>query len=357
MENKYYKMVNGYKVRNSHFPVGIFIMTFVAFLVTAALQYAIIVLIENMDWSWWLVVIFVLAYWLVISLGFTLFTRWQINRSYEEPLKEIAKATNEVANGDFSVYIPVIHTPEKLDYLDIMIEDFNKMVEELGSIETLKTDFFSNVSHEIKTPIAVIQNSSELLKKTELTKEQEAELNNIFNASRKLSTLITNILKLSKLEKQAIKPELVNYDLSRQLCDSVILFEDQWEKKNIELDLDIEDSVFVNSDPELMDLVWNNLISNAIKFSENNGKISIKEESNEDEIVVLVSDSGCGMDDETKKKVFDKFYQGDSSHKTEGNGLGLALVSRILQLLDGDISVSSKLGEGSTFVVSLPRKK
>ncbi|WP_034210811.1 sensor histidine kinase [Lachnospira multipara] len=357
MENRYYKMVDGYRVRKSHFPIGMVFYVFLAFIGMSALQFAVIIGVEALEWDWWLVVVFVFAYWLLVAIVFTVFTRLQVKNAYEKPLKEIANAINQVANGDFSVYVPTIHTPEKLDYLDIMIVDFNKMVEELGSIETLKTDFFSNVSHEIKTPISVIQNTSELLKKSDLKEEDKAQVDIIYNASKKLSALISNILRLNRLEKQKIKAQLKEFDLSRQLCDCVLLFEDQWDKKNIELDLDIEDSVYIDSDEELLDHVWTNIISNAIKFTKDGGKISIKEESFEDKVNVTISDNGEGMSEETIRHIFDKFYQGDASHATEGNGLGLALVSRILQLVDGEISVDSKLSEGTSICVSLPKTK
>ena len=355
MENKYYKMVDGYRVRKSHFPIGMLFFSFIAFLVMSSFQFAVIVAVEALRWDWWLVVVFVFAYWFGVAVVFTILTRMQIRRAYEKPLQDIAKAINEVANGDFSVYVPTIHTPERLDYLDIMIVDFNKMVEELGSIETLKTDFFSNVSHEIKTPISVIQNTSELLKKSYLKEEDMCQVDVIYNASKKLSSLVTNILKLNRLEKQKIKAQLKKYDLSRQLCDCVLLYEEQWDKKNIDLELDIEDSVYISSDEELVDHVWTNIISNAIKFTPDGGKIVIKEESYKDRVDVTITDSGVGMSEDTIRHIFDKFYQGDSSHATEGNGLGLALVSRILQLVDGEISVESKIGEGTSFKVSLPK--
>ena len=251
--------------------------------------------------------------------------------------------------------MPTVHTQDRWDYLDVMIVDFNKMVEELGSIETLKTDFVSNVSHEMKTPIAIIKNYAELLRLESLTEEQKEEYaRNIEDAAVRLSTLISNILKLNKLENQRITPEVEAYDVCRQVCDCILQFENAWEEKEIGLETDMEDSAFVEADESLLELVWNNLISNAVKFTPPGGTITVKQFSRQDTVTVSVSDTGCGMDAESMKHIFDKFYQADTSHSREGNGLGLALVKRVLELLDGGIRVESEPGKGSTFFVTLP---
>lgn len=296
-----------------------------------------------------------MIYWAIVAMGLTLFTRKKMKDTYEEPLHKLAEATEKVANGDFSVYVPTPHTKDKWDYLDVMIVDFNKMVEELGSIETLKTDFVSNVSHEMKTPIAIIKNYAELLKTEHITETQRKEYaESIEGASIRLSNLISNILKLNKLENQRITPEVETYDVCRQLCDCILQFEDAWEEKKIELEIEIEDVAMVKADESLLELVWNNLLSNAIKFTEPEGIITVRQTSNERFITVSISDTGCGMDRDNINHIFDKFYQGDTSHSKEGNGLGLALVKRVLELLDGDIQVFSELGKGSTFLVKLP---
>ena len=344
-----------YKIRQSHFPISIFIITFFVLLVMAGIHYKIIALLHILNLTAFMKKVIVIVYWMLVAGVYTLFTRWQIRKSYEEPMKEMAEAASAVANGDFSVYLSPIHTPEKLDYLDIMIMDFNRMVEELGSIETLKTDFFSNVSHEIKTPIAVIQNSAELLRSTELSEIERLEyISTIMEASKKLSTLITNILKLNKLEKQNVKPLITQFNLCNQLCKCALQFESQWEKKNIEFEADIDDFVIIESDESLLELVWTNLLSNAVKFTKPGGKILIKQRVENDMIIVSVKDNGCGMSNETINRIFDKFYQGDTAHATEGNGLGLAITHRIIDMMYGTLSVESEQGHSSTFTVKLP---
>ena len=296
-------------------------------------------------------------YWTAVAAGLTLFTRKKVKDTYEEPLHRLADATQQVAGGDFSVYVPTIHTADRLDYLDVMILDFNKMVEELGSVETLKTDFVSNVSHEMKTPIAVIKNYAELLQMKNASDGEKAEYaRNIEEAAGHLSALISNILKLNKLENQRIDPEIESYDLCGQLEECILQYEELWDEKELELEVDMEEKAVIQADPSLMELVWNNLLSNAIKFTEQGGKVTVRQATEAEYVEVSVSDTGCGMSKESIRHIFDKFYQGDTSHSKEGNGLGLALVKRILVLMNGDIQVVSEEGKGSTFTVKLPRR-
>ena len=297
----------------------------------------------------------VVTYWFIIAAVFIGFTRWQFIRKFEKPMEEFAAATKKVANGDFSVYVPPRNLPDKRDYIDVIFADFNSMVEELGSIETLKTDFFSNVSHEIKTPLATIHNYAQGLKNGGLAPSQrEMYIDTIIDSSLRLSELISNILKLNKLEKQTLRPVPEPYDVCAQLCSCALGFEEVWSDKDIEFEADIEDRATIEADAGLLELVWNNLISNAVKFTEPGGKVTLNQTSTSDEIIVTISDTGCGMDEETLKHIFDKFYQGDSSHSREGNGLGLALVLRILQLTEGSISAQSTAGKGSVFTVRIP---
>lgn len=345
------------KIKDSRFSFGTFAPVLGVMLLISGLHTGLIVLLADSGLLEGTKTFIVIVYWIIVSVGYTIFTRRQMRRLYEAPMIELAKATGRVADGDFSVYVPPVHSVDKYDYLDVMIVDFNKMVEELGSIETLKTDFFSNVSHEIRTPIAVIQNSAEVLQKADLAEEQRQEyIETIIQSSRKLSALITNILKLNKLEKQNIQPVMEEYDLCEQICECSLQFENIWEQKEIEFEIEVEDRLAVNLDKSLLELVWTNLLSNALKFTPEHGKVLLRQTSSEDAVIVQVADTGCGMNQDTMDHIFEKFYQGDTSHATEGNGLGLALALRIVRMLDGDISVESEAGKGTCFTVTLPMR-
>jgi len=341
-------------IRSRHFPVALFGIILAGLLLSSGIHMGFLILMNTLETNEIIQTIVPIVYWVGLSLGVTVLVSRMTRSTYEQPLKQIAQAARQVARGDFSVYVPPIHSPDKQDYMDDMIQDFNKMVAELGSIETLKTDFFSNVSHEIKTPLAVIQNTATLLDDGTLTNQQAEYVGTISRYSRRLTDLITNILKLNKLEKQNIQPTPEPYDLCEQLAECALLFENRWEEKSIEFEADIEDRAAINADADLLELVWNNLLSNAIKFTGPGGRVILRQTSTANEVIVEVSDTGCGMDNDTLNHIFEKFYQGDTSHSTEGNGLGLALVLRILRMVGGDISVSSAPGEGSTFTIKIP---
>ena len=273
----------------------------------------------------------------------------------DRPVKRITEATEKIMQGDFSVRIEPMNG-SGMEGFNQIGKAINAMAAELSGTETLRTDFIANVSHELKTPLAVMANYATMLQRPGITEEEKNEYAKaISEASRRLAQLITNILKLNKLENQQIFPTPSQFNLSEQLCQCLLVFEDAWEAKHLEIEVDVPDDVYIRSDPELLSLVWNNLISNAIKFTPEGGTVGIRLKAEDTAVTVSVSDTGCGMTAETGRHIFEKFYQGDTSHATQGNGLGLALVRRVVDILSGEIGVQSVYGQGSTFTVTCKR--
>ncbi len=273
----------------------------------------------------------------------------------DRPVKIITDATERIMKGDFSVRIAPLRGGASEGFNEI-IAAINSMAAELSGTETLRTDFIANVSHELKTPLAVMGNYAAMLHRPGITEEEKNEYATaISEAARRLAQLITNILKLNKLENQQIFPQAEEYDLSEQLRESLLQFEDAWEKKELNIETEIADHVSIRSDAELLSLVWNNLISNAVKFTPEGGTVGVSLAMQGEFVVVSVSDTGCGMTAEVGQHIFEKFYQGDTSHAIQGNGLGLALVKRVVDILSGEIGVQSVLGQGSTFTVKFKR--
>lgn len=343
------------RIKKQIFPVSIFFVSLLFFALITTIQMKIIGNYINLEEISTMATVGIFGFWFLGATVYTLFTGWQIRKKYTEPLEAISDAAKKVAEGDFSIYLRPRHTKDRADCLDVLVQDFNKMVEELGSIETLKTDFFSNVSHEFKTPLSVIYSNAQILQRQELDGEQKECVDNIVASSKRMSNLIQNMLKLNKLEKQSIIPQVEVYDVCAQVCECAVQFEDSWEKKNIDLNVDMEDSAYISADPGLLELVWNNLLSNAIKYTQEGGTVTITQTSNDKEVRVCVADTGCGMSKEVLSHIFDKFYQADESHAAAGNGLGLALVKRIIELSDAAISVESTPGQGSVFTVILDK--
>ena len=277
-------------------------------------------------------------------------------RMVDQPVQQIMEALDQVMQGDFTVRIePVKEFAGETGFNEI-ITAINKMTAELQGTETLRTDFIANVSHELKTPLAVMGNYATMLQQPGITDAERMEYAKIISQSaRRLASLITNILKLNKLENQQIFPKHEEFDLSGQLCEALLVFEDAWEAKGLNIETDIADEVRICSDGELLSLVWSNLISNAVKFTSDGGTLRVSLNREGRYVVATVSDTGCGIDPETGKHIFEKFYQGDTSHATQGNGLGLALVKRVIDILDGEIYVRSTLGQGSSFTVRIHR--
>ncbi|MHB9291749.1 putative Sensor histidine kinase RcsC [Hollandina sp. SP2] len=300
---------------------------------------------------------------LVINVlgGFVLFTATLLmvlvsavrHVSWNRPIRRLSEAARKIARGDFSVRIAPVRKDGKKDFVEVMFDDFNTMAEELASIEILKNDFIAGVSHEIKTPLAVIQSYAAALQNEALDPEERREyIKTIITSAQKLSALVSNILKLNKLEHQEIQPAAVTFDLSEQIRRCALAFEDLWERKNITFDADL-DELMVCYDESMLEIVWNNLIANAVKFTAPGGSITLTLKKLAGFAVVRITDSGCGMDEETQKHIFDKFYQGDPSHSQEGNGLGLALVKKVIDITGAKIGLMSKIGEGTTFTVRL----
>lgn len=292
---------------------------------------------------------------LFLCLVFSIFDSIKKRITIGKPVERILDATHKITRGDFSVRIEPLHPIASRNEFDAIIEDFNKMAEELSTTETLKTDFIANVSHEIKTPLAVIQNYATMLQDPFLTQQQRIKYaENISASSKRLSSLITNILKLNKLENQQIFPKKAPFNLGEQLCECMLLFEDEWEKKQLKIKCDIDDDIIIKSDKELLELVWVNILSNAVKFNRDGGEIFVSLKVKGKQAEVKISDTGCGMNEEIGKHIFEKFYQGDSSRATNGNGLGLALVKRVIDITGSEIQVESELDKHTTFTVLLP---
>ncbi len=298
----------------------------------------------------------ILTFWNVVLLSLlcTVIDAVRRKLTIERPVKKIVAAAEEIAKGNYAVRIPDFHTNSQATGLDRIADCYNKMAEELAGVETLQTDFIANVSHELKTPLSVLQNYGTLLQQPDLPEEDRIRYaRSVSDASRRLAELVTNILKLNKLENQQIYPAAEEYDLTGQLCECLLNYETVWEEKNIEIDTDLQEDVRITADPELLSLVWNNLFSNAFKFTGEGGTVRVELRAENETVVVKVSDTGCGISPEVGKHIFEKFYQGDTSHAVQGNGLGLALVRRVVGIMGGDISVESEVGKGSVFTVKL----
>lgn len=260
----------------------------------------------------------------------------------------LTNAANEIANGNYQVRV---HTngPEAVQDL---FGSFNHMAEELGSVEMLRSDFVNNFSHEFKTPIVSIRGFAKMLQRNDLTEEERKEyLDIIISESERLSNLADNVLSLSKIEQQTILSEKEYFNVSEQIRLVIAMVLSKWSQKDVDISLD-GDEVYLTGNKELLRQVWINLLDNAIKFSPDHVRIDIRITKKND-ITISFTDHGFGMNQDTMQHIFEKFYQGDTSHTVKGNGLGLPLSKRIIELHDGSISVSSKEGKGTTFLITL----
>lgn len=295
-------------------------------------------------------------YMVLAAFLFCLLTAYQKYHAFDRPMQLLGEAAKRVASGDFSVRLDPLYPHKPENDVDAMFRDFSKMAEGLASLDIMKNDFIANVSHEFKTPLAVIQNCAAELQDEALdTHTRQEYLATIQQTASNMVGLVTNILRLNKINSQTISVNSRPYDLCAQLCNCVAGFSEQLDEKYLDFEADMEDEAILSADSEMLSLVWNNLLSNAIKFTEPGGRIHLAEKSDGGTVTVTVEDNGCGIEETAVPHIFEKFYQADSSHSKEGNGLGLALAYRVVKLFGGGITVESKPGQGSAFTVTLPR--
>lgn len=274
-----------------------------------------------------------------------------VNRIFFQPIQELSEGMNDVADGDFTIKL---ETNSPINEVRELYDSFDLMVKELGATEVLQTDFVSNVSHEIKTPVSAIEGYATLLQSGEYTQEEEKEyVDKILFNTKRLSALVGNVLLLSKIDNQAIIRKEKVFRLDEQIRQSIMQLESKWSEKDIELDIDL-DVVEFKGDATLLINVWDNLIGNAIKFDPEGGLLRIRLSETDGEILFVIEDSGEGIKEGAIDHIFDKFYQGDSSHKQEGNGLGLSLVKRIIDIYGGKIAAENLPEKGCRFTVKLP---
>ena len=293
---------------------------------------------------------------LVLSGLFTLLDLLRRRISVDRPVAKILEATERISRGDFSTRVYPEHTYERYDDYDLIMDNINTLAEELEHSEILKTDFIASISHEMKTPLAAIQSYAKLLTAKDLSDEARMEYAEaLHTASGRLSSLTTNILKLTKLEQSGIIPEAESFSLDGLLSEVIVGHLDSIEKKGIELECELSE-IRVRSVPSYLELAFHNLMSNAVKFTDPDGKIRVRLYESDGGAVAEFSDTGCGISPEVGARIFDKFFQADPSRSAEGNGLGLALVKRVIDVLGGDISVSSEPGVGSTFTIRIRTK-
>ena len=293
---------------------------------------------------WWVLIFSILFGWVLAFITGLFFLN---------PFIKLGAAMKRVAKGDFSIRL---QSKSVFKVIREIYGSFNLMTEELGMTEIVQTDFVSNVSHEFKTPINAIEGYATLLQNSpQSDAERDIYVEKILFNTGRLSELVSNILLISKIENQAIQSQGTLFRLDEQIRQSIVVLEPKWDKKNIELDLELERIEFVGNQG-LLHHVWDNLIDNAIKFSPEGAEIKVRLAREGESVAFSVSDSGEGIDEKIKEHIFDKFFQGDSSHKSEGNGLGLALVKKIADMHGGSVSAENIDGGGCMFTVILPTK-
>lgn len=270
------------------------------------------------------------------------------------PIRKLKNMMNQVAEGNFNVKAP---EDSIFDEVDDMYHYFNMMMEELRATEIIQSDFVSNVSHEFKTPINAIEGYTMLLSDPNISKEEKDQyVKKIHKNTARMNQLINNVLLLSKLENQSIEPKITVFSMDEQIRQVIIDLEPRWTEKNVEFDIDM-DEVTISGNEGIMFHLWSNIIGNAIKFGPENGVIKISLKKEDGNIIFICDDEGEGIEEESKKFIFNKFYQTDTSHKSEGNGLGLALVKKVVDIYKGKIEVESLIPKGTRFKIIIPNHK
>ncbi|KMY49809.1 sensor histidine kinase [Peribacillus loiseleuriae] len=289
--------------------------------------------------------LYFLGFCILLGTAFTAF----LSKKALNPIRKVIDAIHRVASGDFSVKVDI----KGIGELEELSQSFNKMTQELSSIETLRSDFVNNFSHEFKTPIVSLRGFAKLLKENNLSEEDRQEyLDIIIKESERLADLSTSVLTLSKYENLEIITDKSTFRLDEQIRKTIVLMEPKWSAKELTVNVEL-DNVNYSGNEDLTQQIWLNLLDNAIKFSYQGGLINISLKRANNNILFVIQDNGCGMDDQTKAHIFDKFYQGDTSHSKAGSGLGLSIVKRIVEISGGNVHVQSEVDNGSTFSVNL----
>lgn len=330
-----------------------FLGVIIAYLVLAVALIAILLVlgfsISELSTPWTLLILLTLLCFFMSTVA-----SYYLMRKIFTPLEQISTASRQVAAGDFS---PELTYKGEFEELENTFQNFNRMVKELSSVEIMRNDFIAGVSHEFKTPLSAISGYATLLQDSELTEEERTDyIRKIFFNIEKLNDLTENILRLSKMEHQQFWEEPVRFRLDEQIREAIVLLEPKWSVKNMNFDLELPEVVFTGHSALLFQ-VWTNLIGNAIKYTDEGGVISVFLTEEKEYVQVAVRDTGIGMSKETKEHIFDKFYQGDTSRKSQGNGLGLTICKEIIKKCNGEIMVESTPGAGSEFVVRLGKQR
>ena len=271
-----------------------------------------------------------------------------LSRFPVKPMMKLIEGMQSLANGHYETRIDLGRNLLEKD----LTTNFNHLATELENTELLRSDFVDNFSHEFKTPIVSISGFANILKNNDLPKQQQDEyLDIIVNESKRLTDMATNVLNLSKIEKQVILSDISKYNLSEQIRNAIILLEKKWSAKNLEFDLDFDD-YNIEANKELLEQVWINLLDNAIKFSPENNLIEVSIKQNNQQLEINISNHGPKISKQDLKRIFEKFYQGDTSHASQGTGIGLSIVSKIVSLHKGNITVTSD--DKTTFKIILP---